>query len=124
MVTLLKMYQAKNTSTEPLVGVRAYVTPQLNNADLPMMFYDPHTDVSKKTSIKPGEVFCLYYDLRPSSVDKQGLSLQDYLDTYGGIKITLEANSEIVFQKSFAYSDIKQMLDAKLDQYLAKKRLH
>jgi hypothetical protein len=122
-VTLIKMYHATNISTEPLVRVRAYVTPQLNKTDLPMVFYDPHLDVSKKWSIKPGEEFYLYYDLRPSSAEKDGLSLQDYLNTYGGITITLEADSERVFQKSFAYSEIKQMLDAKLDEYLAKQRL-
>src|ERR1700676_1303633 len=79
MVPLIKMYGAKNISTEPLLNVKAYVTPQLTAKDFAMVFYDPHDDVSGKTSILPGEGFDLYYDMRPTTKDKQGVGLQDYL---------------------------------------------
>jgi hypothetical protein len=123
MVTLIKMYGAKNISREPLLNVKAYLTPELTGKDLAMAFYDPHKDVSGKTSVLPGESFDLYYDLRPSTKDHQGMALQDYLETYGGITIRVESNGETVLQRDFPFSGIKQMLAAKQDEYLAKKRL-
>lgn len=124
MVTLIKMYGATCTSSEPLLKVEAYVTPQLGaGRPLRMVFYDPHTDLSQKMSILPREEFHLYYDFRPFSEDKQGLSFQNYLNTVGGITIAIKSDEKVVFQRSFSYSDIKQMLIAEQDNYLAKKRI-
>ena len=53
------------------------ITANIAKLPVPMSFYHPHNDVSRKTFIKPGEEFCLYYDLKPHSADKKGLSLQD-----------------------------------------------
>jgi TIR domain len=122
-ITLIKMYEARNDMPEPLLRVNAYVTPQLDSNVLPMVFYDPHRDVSRKTSILPGETFNLYYDFRPSTRDGQGLELQEYLNKIGGIMITLESDGKAVFQRDFSYSEIKQMLTAKQDAYLATRRL-
>lgn len=122
-VTLIKMYGARNVSREPLTGVRAFVRPELTGNDLPMVFYDPHADVTKKTSILPGEEFYLYYDFRPLTDDKRGIAFRQYLDTYGGITIRVEAGGQVVFKRSFAYSEIKQMLGARLAQYLDAQKL-
>jgi hypothetical protein len=123
MVTVIKMYSAKNISPEPLTNVKAYVTPELAGKDLAMVFYDPHQDVSNKTVILPGDEFDLYYDLRPTTKDQRGVSFSDYLKTYGGIRIRVETNGRVVFHRDFSYSEIKKMLAAKQDEYLAKKRL-
>src|SRR5258708_37338657 len=95
---------AKNTSPEPLVKVKAYVTPQLSGKDLPMAFYDPRQPISTKTTIFPGEELNLYYIVPSTDKNQQSVSLQEYLQTYGGITIRLESDGKTVFTHIFPFS--------------------
>jgi hypothetical protein len=65
-VTLIKMYEAKNSSGEPLVNLKAFVVSQLSSGDLPMTFYEPKSlRDATEGSILPGQPFSVYYDFRP-----------------------------------------------------------
>jgi hypothetical protein len=115
--------RGKNNSREPITNVEAYLVPQIRREPhLELLYADPrHIELldTKQHFIEPGAEFQLSYRIPPydRSKTRQGVPVELFLSTYGGLTFVFSAAGDKHFSREFRYVDVEAALLKRQQEY-------
>jgi hypothetical protein len=112
-----------NRSDVPVTKVQASVQAQLKNEPITLGFVNrnipnkSHIVPTSDLFVEPGAEFSLAWIIPPSDErNKQGISVAEYLKTYGGFNLSIEYVADdktYKFNREFSHAQVKELLVGK-----------
>ena len=105
--------RGKNITPQTINNISAYVVLKKNGEKLPLVFYTPgdFIDPSDTEGIPPEAEFVLCHRIPPSDPDDlQGVTIQEYLDRYGGFDFYFEYDGGKDLHFEFTYDFLHEGL--------------
>ena len=113
--------RGKNVSQKPITSVEAHLQPELRTSALSLFFVErgQYFHDTKALFIEPGAEFQLSYIMQPSNAQNspQGVSVNEYLSSYGGVRLVMRYGADGTFEHDFGFQEVKETLLRKQRQH-------